>query len=282
MPTIPLEVLDCAVYLYASPAAARAGERAGGSGFLVMVPMDGYEDKAGTFYVATNAHVVGSGFRCVRLNTAAGGHDSIEIADEDWIRHPDGDDLAVAEIELSQEFRFKAIASTSFLDGYDPAMFGVGQEVYMVARDVNHEGQTRNLPTARFGNIAQLPYEQVRTALGLRQDAFLCDMRSLGGYSGAPTFVYRSRPDLKSDPDKWVSGFEHRFLGIDSGHLPSPGRVLDEHRKPVTPPLFAEQGAGLAVVIPAWRLGQLLFEDEEVLRRREESAAAWLASQADD
>jgi hypothetical protein len=60
---------------------------------LVLVPMPGHEEEAGTFYVATNAHVVGAGFRCVRLNTAAGGHDSIEIDDADWIRHPDGDDL---------------------------------------------------------------------------------------------------------------------------------------------------------------------------------------------
>lgn len=247
-----------------------------------MVPMDGREEEVGTFYVATNAHVVGGGFRCVRLNTAAGGHDSIEIADENWIRHPDGDDLAIAEIDLSQEFRFKAIPSSSFLDGYEPSMFGVGQEVYMVARDVNHEGRNRNLPTARFGNIAQLPYEQVRTALGLKQDAFLCDMRSLGGYSGAPTFVYRSRPDLNVDPEKWVSGFEHRFLGVDSGHLPSPRRVLDENGKAVEPPLFAEQSSGLAIVIPAWRLSQLLFEEDEVLRRREAGEAAWLAEHSGD
>lgn len=282
MPTIPPEVLDCAVYLYSSPEAARSGERAGGSGFLVMVPLPGHEEEAGTFYVVTNAHVVGSGFCCVRLNTAVGGHDSIEIADENWIRHPEGDDLAIAEIDLSQEFRFKAIASTSFLDGFDPSMFGVGQEVYMVARDVNHEGRSRNLPTARFGNIAQLPYEQVRTALGLKQDAFLCDMRSLGGYSGAPTFVYRNRSDLQRDPEKWVSGFEHRFLGVDSGHLPSPRRVLDENREPVKPPLFAEQSSGLAVVIPAWRLQRLLFEDDEVLRRREAGEAAWIAENGGD
>jgi hypothetical protein len=79
-------------------------------------------------------------------------------------------------------------------------MFGVGQEVYMVARDVNHEGRTRN-------------------------------------------------------PRR---------------------RVLDEDGEPVEPPLFAEQRSDLAVVIPAWRLEQLLFEGDEVLRRREKGEKAWL------
>jgi hypothetical protein len=172
------------------------------------------------------------------------------------------------------------LLTTSLVEGSDLTVFGVGQEVYMVGRHINHEGRQRNLPTARFGHIAQLPYEPIRNEAGLQQEAFLVDLRSLSGYSGAPVFVYRSRPDLDTDPEKWVKGFEQRLLGIDCGHLPAHGRVLEADRaKAVEPTLWAEQNSGIDTVIPAGRLAKLLFEDDDVLAGREQGENAWLAAQ---
>jgi hypothetical protein len=275
MPSIPLDVLDTTIYLYKSPEAAERGEQAGGSGFLVMVPLEEYP--AGTFYAVTNTHVVAAGFTTARLNTADGGHRAIEFSDEDWFRHPDGDDISIAEITLSSEFRFRAVSTESFIDGFDPTLFHVGQEVFMVGRFVNHEGRQSNRPTARFGHIAQLPYERIRTTRGIEQDGFLVDMRSLAGYSGSPVFVYRNRPDLTSDDAEWVMGIELRFLGVDFGHLPLYARVLRENRdRAFEPPMWVEQNSGVAAVIPAWRLKQLI-DDEEVARIREESERAWIS-----
>jgi hypothetical protein len=207
VPAIPLEILDCSIYLYPSQDAAEAGEQTGGSGFLVFVGLSGYE--AGTFYAVTNTHVVGMGCTTVRLNTTDGGHAIVTVDDHHWFRHPDGDDVSVAEVTLTSDFRFKAISTDSFLDGLDPTYFTVGQEVFMVGRYVNHEGRQRNNPTARFGHIAQLPYEPIRTSAGIEQEGFLVDMRSLAGYSGSPVFVYRARTDLTTDVERWVTGFEH-------------------------------------------------------------------------
>lgn len=275
MPSIPLDILDCSIYLYASPDAAEAGERAGGSGFLAVVVLPGYE--AGTYYAVTNTHVIGAGYTTVRLNTTDGGHSTITIDDHDWMRHPDGDDVSIAEITLSANFRYKAISTESFVDGHDPTFFNVGQEVFMVGRYVNREGRQRNIPTARFGHIAQLPYEPIRTSAGIEQEGFLVDMRSLAGFSGSPVFVYRDRPDLTTDVERWVTGFEQRFLGIDFGHLPFYGKVLDGHHVPVNPTMFAEQNSGMAAVIPAWRILQILFEDEDVVAKREQGEAEWVA-----
>ncbi len=119
MPGIPPEVRECAIYLYASEEAADTGQQAGGSGFLVIVPVAGHEEEAATFYAVTNAHVVGSGFTCVRLNTVDGGHRSVVLRDEGWVRHPDGDDLAIAEIDLSTDLLIKAISLESFVEGDD-------------------------------------------------------------------------------------------------------------------------------------------------------------------
>jgi hypothetical protein len=271
MPTIPPPVLDTSIYLYPSEEAADGGERAGGSGFLVAVELEGYP--VVTHYAVTNAHVAGNGATTVRLNTKEGRHASIHIPDEQWFRHPDGDDVVIAEIGLPEEFRFSAIPHTNFIDGTDPRLFTVGQEVYMVGRFVTHEGRQRNLPTARFGHISQLPHERIRSSSGIEQEGFLVDIRSLSGYSGSPVFVYRTRPDLNdpSDVDNWIHSFEHRLLGIDFGHLPAFGPVCGQGGAG----LQAEQNSGMAAVIPAWRILQLLQDDDVVAKRRQQELR-WL------
>ncbi len=280
MPTIPPPLLDCSVYVYASTDAAEAGERAGGSGFLVAVPLPGY--LAATFYAVTNAHVVAAGFTTLRLNAMTGGHSAIELRDEDWIRHPDGDDVSIAEIELSAQVRYSAVPASQFIDGFDTTFFNVGQEVVMIGRFVTHEGRQRNLPTARFGHIAQLPYERIRTAQGIEQDAFLVDMRSLAGYSGSPVFVYRDRPDLDDDPEKWVRSFELRFLGVDFGHLPAFGKVLAADRQDsIEPRMWSEQNSGMSAVLPAWRLLRLI-NDDDVATSRARAEDAWLEEHSDN
>ena len=150
VPAIPLEVLDCTIYLYASEEAANRGEQAGGSGFLTIVPLSGHP--VGYVYAVTNAHVIAKGFTCVRLNSvnsADGGHGSVALEDDAWKRHPDGDDLAVARLQLSSEFRFKLVSTDSFVGGDDPSLFGVGQEVYMAGRYVN--GGRRTVPQRASG-----------------------------------------------------------------------------------------------------------------------------------
>jgi hypothetical protein len=280
MPTIPLELLDCTIYVYRDGDAAEKGEEAGGSGFLVAVPLTGY--RAATFYAVTNSHVVAGGFTTIRLNEMAGGHATIELTADDWIRHPEGDDVVIADVNLSADFRFKAVSTEQFVDGFDPTYFNVGQEVVMVGRYVNHEGRQRNLPTARFGHVAQLPHERVRTSWGIEQDAFLVDMRSLAGYSGSPVFVYRGRPDLDEDPERWVKSVEFRFLGVDFGHLPSFVRVLDASRRnAVDPPMWAEQNSGVAAVIPAWRLMQLI-DEEGVAAKRAQDEDSWITQHGND
>jgi hypothetical protein len=63
---------------------------------------------------------------------------------------------------------------------------------------VNHEGKQRNLPSARFGNIAQMPGEPIEFD-GLSQESFLVEARSVAGYSGSPVFVYLPPPPASSN-----------------------------------------------------------------------------------
>jgi hypothetical protein len=107
VPRIPNEIADCAVYLYHSRNSALSGARAGGSGFLVRVPSDapGYND----FYAVTNDHMVADGCQVLRLNTKQGKVEAIQTKYEDWEQHPEGDDIAVCPIKLTDDFKYSSV-----------------------------------------------------------------------------------------------------------------------------------------------------------------------------
>src|SRR5207244_524977 len=90
---------------------------------------------------------------------------------------------------------------------------GVGDEVFMIGRFVNHEGRQKNTPTVRFGNLAMMPHEKILDEeTGLKQESFLIETRSIPGCSGAPVFIWvapyygvRTRiPPHRYDPrERW-------------------------------------------------------------------------------
>jgi len=53
-----------------------------------------------------------------------------------------------------------------------------------MGRFVNAEGRLRNVPTLRFGTIAQIPIEKVDG-----QVSFLVEARSIPGFSGTPVVI---------------------------------------------------------------------------------------------
>src|SRR5260221_10762195 len=61
----------------------------------------------------------------------------------------------------------------------------------MIYRFIDHQGSQKNLPTVRFGSIAQMadePVYQIQRAY--HQESFLVETHSIGGASGAPVFVF--------------------------------------------------------------------------------------------
>ena len=95
MPRVPDGYLDSVVYLYLSALDANQGEAQGGSGCLVYVPSTVYPDRGFT-YVVTNSHVLREGgCLTVRLNGKDANPVVHETAGDDWVHHPDGDDVAV-------------------------------------------------------------------------------------------------------------------------------------------------------------------------------------------
>jgi hypothetical protein len=250
VPRIPDGFLQTAIYLYRSESDATNGSDLGGSGFLA-----GFVEANNTVrshYATTNAHVVSDGFRFIRINTIDGAHDIVETSEGDWTLHPEGDDVAVCAFSPKSHRDYKYALSRMFIteELISEYNVGPGDEVFMVGRCVGHGGSAKNLPVARFGNIAMLPSEKIRNALGKERPHFLVEVRSVSGFSGSPVFVYDA-------PGSVMKGARHSILpdmllGIDCGHLA-------EHEEHIS--------AGMAAVVPAWRLLELINRAEATAHR---------------
>jgi trypsin-like peptidase len=275
MPRIRDEFLDCVLYLYPSHKDADEGARIGGTGFIVAIPTEGLHQNFWLPYVVTNKHVIEDGNTIVRLTTRDGRKEIIETDERDWIFHSDGDDLAIYLISFNPEIvRFNHIPSKDFLSERDSNRLGVGigDDVFVVGRFINHEGKQKNTPSARFGCIAQMPNEPIKVG-GFDQDCFLVEARSIGGYSGSPVFwhvlpfaggAYRPRGNMQIGP---------LLLGVELGYIWDWTPVCDAARRPTNPATPDAQqvqvNSGMMIVVPAWKLTELINQPTAVTKRKE-------------
>jgi hypothetical protein len=212
VPRISDDILDCVIYLYPSVGDAEAGEKAGGTGFLVGVPSEVHEGVTYQ-YAVTNSHVIREGDSpVIRLNTQAGATDVLELSQDEWIHHQDGDDLAICPLEFSLDTHKSSLLTQDWfltkeeMEAYD---IGPGDDVFMVGRFIQHEGRQRNTPVVRFGNISMMPWEPVRNMRGLSKKASWWRCARLADSAGRPfSFTSRRLPCvLARERSKWLPTF---------------------------------------------------------------------------
>lgn len=283
-------ILNSVIYLYPSREAAEDGEARGGTGFLASIPAN--EDGRVFIYAVTNSHVVNGAegtSPVIRLNGFKG-FTIVPLNAADWVHHPDGDDVAVYGPMHLPDTTYDCIPTSWFITPNVITLheIGPGDETFMVGRFSVHEGRSRNLPTVRFGNISMMNHEPVEHHRGIRQESFLVEARSLGGYSGSPVFVRipsdSIRPQDRRSPNRYaaVVGFGPPsemgpwLLGIDYGHLPLFEKVRGADGKPAPEALSVRSNSGVMGVVPAWRILELLNSPE--LARDRSSASAHLMS----
>jgi hypothetical protein len=256
VPRIPDVLAQAIGFLYPSAEAAENGEAAGGTAFLVSV-MAGGEPST---FVVSNIHVAGSGCTSLRLDISDAGFRVLEVLD--WTFHPDGDDIAVARLELPRDVTTSAIpwadvAATQA--GLSDLNAGIGDEVVMIGRFVAHDGRVRNAALARFGNIAMMPGEPVIDGRGMKVEAFLVEMRSLSGFSGSPAFVYMGPGTYRGD-GRMMPFYSETIglIGIDTGHKTMKLPIRDAGGAATD--LTADQNTGIAIVAPVWKIGEALAD----------------------
>jgi hypothetical protein len=274
MPRIPDGALEGIVYLYPSVSDAENDSRLGGSGFFVMVPSAVVPGK-GILYAVTNAHVIESGSTVVRLNTKDGKADIFDFTEMNWLLHPDKDDIAICAMpQLDTSLHaYKEISPGMILKRHEIDAFriGPGDDVFVVGRFINSQGKVRNIPSVRFGNIAQMPNEPIkqdRVFGKFQQESFLVEARSISGFSGSPVFLILHARDSRQDPGFRLHTDVFRLLGIQWGYIQDWEPVRDLDGRPIDTGLQVRLNTGMMGVVPAWKLGDLLRSDFLVEHRR--------------
>lgn len=304
-------VLGSSIFLYGSEGDAIDGAHWGGSGALVGIDSTANPSWV-HLYAVTNQHVAE---RCpVARLVNMQGDPYVLIGDQsDWVAHPDGDDIALRPIGAVPEGDYWYIPEEKLLSLADlgPEGIGPGDDCLMVGRYINHEFRQFDRPVVRFGNIAMLPELVEQKDRAFQQESFLVDMRSQADFSGSPVFVYyevegwRYLPPLpeavEDDPAAHIDALQERvkgrdtsgvmgrtwLLGIDWGHLPVWEDVFDSGQSLGR----MRVNSGMAGVVPAWKLSDLLNEDgvkmardkaEKQLAERDEGAAVLDAASSDE
>jgi hypothetical protein len=288
---------------------AKNGEHYGGSGFLagvqLLVNRDWWEG-----YVVTNWHVVQNAQTpVIRLNRKDGTTEYVQTTVDQWFRHPHGDDVAVFPLDVDYEqLQVWSIDSTLFVSPQRvlDEDIGIGDDTVMVGRFVNHEGKQQNSPAVRFGNIAMMAKEKISTETGLDQEAFLVEVRSLPGYSGSAVIIYSpcamndmserragrkkgehppgENPSRQTDGRttttfldvgdlNWAKPKGPFLLGIDFCHIHRKASVREFDGSKAKDGRFVEENTGMAGVIPAWKITELLNSEELVAMRKKEDHA---------
>jgi hypothetical protein len=296
MPRISDAFTDCAAYIYGSLQDAKLGEHQGGSGFLVHAPFE-QNPEVGHIYVVTNRHVIlKAGDPVVRLNRRDGTVECLETSVSQWKQHPYGDDVAVFPLYLDcSHLRFWSIPTRYFITKtlIHSEDIGIGDDTFMVGRFINHEGKQQNAPSLRFGNIAMMAKETITSPNGIDQESFLIEIRSLPGYSGSAVFLHspsamndmsvrragKDRPGTLSDNltkaqenflmmEPFLNPKGPYLLGIDWCHIPRKAPIRSRDGLPIEEGWYVEENTGMAGVIPAWKIRDILDDEELKMQRK--------------
>ena len=220
---LPNEILLSAVFLCVKEGGA---VKPAGTGFVLTVESDAPTDNRHT-YLVTARHCVEQAKRYgslyVRLNSHGGGGTALLELPSAWEYHEDEtNDVAVIRfpgppIYQMMLFERESLATSDLIA---EKSIGVGEELVVVGLFSSHHGRTVNLPIVRSGIIAAMPSEPIQDPQsGLDFDAYLAEVRSIGGLSGSPVWV-------AIDPGRPISGpasfrspaWSFYLLGLIRGH----------------------------------------------------------------
>jgi hypothetical protein len=273
-------MLGCVTYLYPDEDKAGRGVRAGGTGFLVGIRLDGWPPSGPAHLYAVTARHVITGIPkrhiepspVIRLHRNDGTVQVVPKRVDQWREHPAGNDLAICPLGLSIEYApLLYVERHNFVtaEAIRRHNLGIGNTVYVLGRFIRHDGHQRNTPTVRFGNIAMTGGERIdNDGTGRPEESFLIDTHMRAGYSGSPVFVIQfahERPHAAEAPPAVIN----IMLGVLWGFLYDQEiPIRDKRGKGRLADFVVDQNAGLAGVVPAWKINDLLDLEELEMARQ--------------
>lgn len=282
MPRIPDGMLNSVFFLYKTREEAEGGINPGGTGFIVEVT---YDIDVGNcicvirhFYAVTNWHVAKKDcYSVIRINSNDGSTDVFEFDPSDWHSDLTYDDVAIVRVDFDwKNHSVSAIPIELLLpveDLVNKHNIGLGDDVFMLGTFVDLDTKARNHPTARFGCISSMPYPIGNESDNLLRDTYLLDMRSRGGFSGSPVFVYRTPGSnlehiLNNHKPGVLVNFDMKpkffLLGIHRGQFNEEMKIKGGNYDVIGK-------SGMTLVVPAWRVFELLANHEDIIKDRNKS-----------
>jgi hypothetical protein len=262
------------VYVYPSEGDAKNGTKAGGTGFIVrLTTLTGWHD-----YAITNRHNIEEfNSRFVRINTNDRKR-PIDIFEGEWVCSK-SDDIAACELpERRAHFNYDPIWVDWLVteESARELRIGLGDDLFMVGRFMNHDGKERNIPVVRFGTIAMMPEEPLIVD-NKAQESFLIEIRTIAGFSGSPVFIRipgdaRSKdplfkPNVKDRRLLKQFGYLEKCLGIEWCRVKGETAVM---------PLLngstfdIQVTSGMSGCIPAWKILDFLQRNETLMKKRKD------------
>jgi hypothetical protein len=267
--TIPLDVKSAVAFVFApKPDGSLAPV---GTGFFVAVKHP--EKDLLAFYFVTAKHVLqlegGRGFRPslhIRINAKAGKTEMLSTRlifqgpGKNLFLHKDSSvDLAVipGRPDLAKH-EFKVVTDDLITTNteYQSLQIGEGSEVFFAGLFWQFVGEHRNYPIVRFGRVALVTDERIIWN-GIKTDLYLIESGAYGGNSGAPVFFYLGPERV---PGSLVVGPRVlKLAGIIQGNFGDAEPIVAIERALVP---MARANVGIAAVVPAYKLHEILFSPE--------------------
>ena len=193
---------------------------------FIMINRDG---DVGYQTIVTAKHVIetikahGKKFIHLRVNTYDNGPRILTSSIDEWLDHPDrGVDVSVCPSVIDRE-QFDILNLLTDGPGIMNDMIiaekniGIGNEIFVAGMFIQRIGEGKNIPIVRHGTIAAMPEEKIETAYGYH-DAYLVELRSLGGLSGSPVFVQIPPVNHVNGKVEFAQGHVEYLIGMLLGH----------------------------------------------------------------
>lgn len=207
----------------------------------------------------------------LRLNTKAGGSEIFEVplalsgANKNVFLHtdPSVDIAVIPALPDEKKFDFKFLPEDMVTTEKDFKDLNIteGSEVFFTGLFTPYVGTRKNYPVVRFGRVSLITDEKIKF---VDRDAqlYLIESGSFGGNSGSPVFFY-----LGSDrtPGTLIVGPPIlKLAGVMSGSFLDlqPVGVVETAKVNVAP-----SSMGIAAVVPAYKLHELLFSADLMKQR---------------
>lgn len=129
---------------------------------------------------------------------------------------------------------------------------GEGDEIFAVGLFSKHTGSEKNLPIIRMGNIAMISDEPIQSDQFGNMEAYLVEMRSIGGLSGSPVFVLRPACITIDDWKLPTSRWRIYLLGLVHGHWDVKAENADD--APQDNATNGRVNAGIVMVVPGYKI----------------------------